>query len=148
VSLLADPGEPAVTVALKGTLEVLAARMVVVPEGVSATEFSGAVWLTVVAPVAPELDSATLMVQVPGVEVATYVVVACPAAFVVADGVASGVQSAPAVLNSTGSPLTGVPLLASTVAVIVDVAAPLAEMLVGLAAAVTVFGGLGAGFVV
>jgi hypothetical protein len=73
------------------------------------------------------------------------VVVACPAPSVVADGVVSGVQSAPAVLKSTGSPLTGVPLLATTVAVMVDVALPLAVMLAGLAAAVTVWAGFGAG---
>jgi hypothetical protein len=100
---------------------------------VTPTEFGGAVWVIVAVALWALLASVAVMVQVPVVEDAVYVVVALPAPFVlVVTGLRPPQAEPPDEVNLTASPDTGEPL-DRTVAVTVEVVEPSAGTLAGLA---------------
>jgi hypothetical protein len=95
----------------------------------------------------PEMASVAVIVQVPAVVDEVYVVDAFPLASVTAVTGLTLPQEAPVMVNITGSAAAAaVPFI--TVAVTVEVLAPLAGMLVGLAASVIVNAVVGGGLLV
>jgi len=114
----------AVSVPLSTTLALLDA---------TATVFGGVVCVMVAELLRPALASVAVMVQLPAVLEAVYVLVALPVLSVVPVVALRLPQLEPDEVNLTESPVTGPPLDVVTVAVTVEVVAPSAGMLAGLA---------------